>query len=81
MAKVQAALRKRAVPELVEPSEPNLLGDLTIDYVRRQMTVAGRLVQVMPTEYALKGCMLTGNSYTNSNTLILQRTVWQESNS
>ena len=32
------------MPELVEPSEPYLLGDLNIDYAQSRVTVAGRPV-------------------------------------
>ena len=52
-ARIQAALRKRAAPERVEPSEPYVRGDLSIDYARRQVTVAGSPVQLTATEYNL----------------------------
>ena len=44
---VRATLRRRADPE------PFALGDLAIDYDRRQVTVAGRAVELTPTEYEL----------------------------
>ena len=47
VARVRAALRRRADPE------PFVLGDLSIDYDRRQVTVAGRAVELTPTEYEL----------------------------
>ena len=40
-ARIRAALRKRAAPELAQPSEPYVRGDLIIDYPRRRVTVAG----------------------------------------
>ena len=52
-ARIRAALRRRAAPERVEPSEPYVRGDLTIDYARRLVTVAGSPVQLTATEYNL----------------------------
>ncbi len=47
-ARIRASLRKRAV---AEPSEPYVLGDLTIDYAGRGVTLAGQPVHLTPTEY------------------------------
>ena len=47
-ARVQAVLRR-----LTEPSESFRLGDLTIDYGGRRVTVAGRPVKLTATEYNL----------------------------
>ena len=49
-ARIRAALRKR---EVSEPSEPYVLGDLTIDYAERVVTLAGRPVELMAIEYRL----------------------------
>ena len=49
-ARIRAALRRRAA---AEPSEPYVLGDLTIDYARRRVTLAGQQVQLTPTEYGM----------------------------
>ena len=49
-ARIRAALRRR-VP--VEPSEPYVLGDLTVDYAGRRVVLAGRPVQLTPTEYRM----------------------------
>ena len=35
-ARIRAALRKRAAPELAQPSEPYVRGDLTVDYASAQ---------------------------------------------
>ena len=53
VARVQAALRRRAAPESGEPSEPYRLGDLTIDYTERRVTLAGRPVPLTDLEYRL----------------------------
>ena len=52
-ARIRAALRKRAFPELADPPEPYSLGDLVINYDERRVTLAGRPVQLPPREYAL----------------------------
>ena len=49
-ARIKSALRRRVT---VEPSEPYVLGDLTIDYARRRVSLAGRQVQLTPTEYGM----------------------------
>ena len=49
-ARIRAALRKRVT---VEPSEPYVMGDLTIDYARRRVSLAGREVRLTPTEYGM----------------------------
>ena len=46
-ARVRAALRRRA------GAEPFVLGDLSIDYEQRRVTVAGRAVRLTPIEYEL----------------------------
>ena len=46
-ARIRAALRRRAA---AEPSEPYVLGDLTVDYARRNVVLAGRPVYLTPIE-------------------------------
>ena len=53
VARIRAALRRREAPEWAEPSEPFVLGELTIDYAGRRVTVAGRPVQLTAIEYGL----------------------------
>ncbi len=52
-ARIRAALRKRAAPELAQPSEPYVRGDLTVDYARRRVTVAGTPVELTDIEYRM----------------------------
>ena len=40
-ARIRAALRKRAAPELAEPSRPYVRGELTVDYALHRVTLAG----------------------------------------
>ena len=48
IARIRAALRKREVPE---PSEPYVLGNLTIDYAARGVTLGGSPVRLTSIEY------------------------------
>ena len=47
-ARIRAALRRRAASE---PSAPYVLGDLTIDYAERRVTLAGRPFPFIAMEY------------------------------
>ena len=53
VARIRAAMRRRELPHRTLPGEPYVLGDLTIDYAERLVTLAGRPVEVSPTEYDL----------------------------
>ena len=53
VARVRAALRRQADPYRAESLEPYVLGDLTIDYTERRVTVANRPVELTATEYGL----------------------------
>ena len=53
VARIRAALRKRAAPELAQPSQPYVLGDLTVDYSQRRVTLAGRPVALTIIEYRM----------------------------
>ncbi len=52
-ARIEAALRKRAAPELAQPDEPYRCRELLIDYAQRRVTVAGREVALTVLEYRL----------------------------
>ena len=73
-ARIAAALRRREAPE---PSEPYVVGDLTIDYAGRRVTLAGEQVDLLPLEYRL----LVELSFSAGRTLtyehLLDR-VWRE---
>ncbi len=53
VARVRAALRRFGDPERAEPAEPFVLGDLTIDYAQRRVTVSGSPAPLTPTEFDL----------------------------
>ena len=53
VARVRSAMRRRLTQVRGEPSEPFALGDLTIDYAERGVSVAGSRVHLTPIEYDL----------------------------
>ena len=70
-ARVRAALRKG------EEAEPFVVGELTIHYEQREVTMAGRPVRLTVTEYELL-CVLSLNAGRVSTYDMLQRQVWGE---
>ncbi len=53
VARVRAALRRRAGSYQSQAPEPYAYGDLYIDYAERRVTLAGRVVQLRAKEYQL----------------------------
>ena len=53
MARIRAALRRGAAPSRTEPSEPCVLGELTLDYGERRVMVGPRRVRLTAIEYRL----------------------------
>ena len=53
VARVRSAMRRSLTRVQGQPSEPFVLGDLTIDYAERGVSVAGRRVRLTPIEYDL----------------------------
>ena len=53
VARVRAALRRFGEPVRPEPAQPFVLGDLTIDYAQRRVTIAGQPAPLTPTEFNL----------------------------
>ena len=74
-ARIRAALRKRAAPELTQPSEPYVRGDLTIDYARRRVTVAGNPVDLTDIEYRMLVELSVNAGRALTHERLLQR-VW-----
>ena len=52
-ARIEAVLRRRASSDRIRAREPYVLGDLTVNYAERHVTVAGRPVRLTATEYKL----------------------------
>ena len=79
VARVRAALRRQAAPYWGEPSEPYVLGDLTIDYAERRVTVAGRPVPLTATEYKLLFELSVNDGRVLTHDQLLRR-VWGPKN-
>ena len=73
-ARIKAALRKRVT---ADPSEPYVLGDLTIDYAQRRVTLAGRRVKLTPTEYGMLAELSAHAGRVLTHKHLLER-VWKE---
>ena len=73
-ARIKAALRRRVA---AEPSEPYVLGDLTIDYAQRRVTLAGRRVELTPTEYGMLAELSAHAGRVLTHERLLER-VWRE---
>ena len=52
-ARIEAVLRRRSASDRTRAREPYVLGDLTVNYAERRVTVAGRPVRLTATEYKL----------------------------
>ena len=53
VARIEAVRRRRTVPGWIPAREPFRLGDLTIDYAARLVTIGDRPLQLTATEYTL----------------------------
>ena len=73
-ARIRSALRRRVVSE---PSEPYVLGDLTIDYAQRLVTLAGRPVPLVAMEYRMLAELAANGGRVLTYEHLLER-VWGE---
>ena len=73
-ARIRAALRRRVSPE---PSEPYVLGGLTIDYAERRVVLNGRPVHLTPTEYRVLAELSANAGRVLTYERLLER-VWGE---
>ena len=71
-ARIRAALRRRAA---VEPPQPYVLGDLTIDYAERRVTLAGRALHLTATEYRMLAELSANAGRVLTHQYLLER-VW-----
>ncbi len=74
-ARIRAALRRREEREYAPPEEPFVLGYLKIDYERREVTLAGRPVNLTRLEYRLM-VELSANAGRLVTSEHLLRRVW-----
>ena len=75
VARIEAALRRRAGPRLTKQPEPYRLAGLTIDYAERAVSVNDRPVQLTATEYKLLYELSMNAGRVMSHNLLLQR-IW-----
>jgi PAS domain S-box-containing protein len=59
LARIAAALRRRVLPDVMEARPIFSLGDLTIDFTERRVTVGGQEVSLSATEYKILHQMAT----------------------
>ena len=74
-ARIRAALRKQVGPDPAEPTEPFEMGNLSIDYSRRRIQVAGLEVHLTPIEYDLLRALSMNAGRALSHGQLLRR-VW-----
>jgi DNA-binding response OmpR family regulator len=77
VARIRAALDKRAMYTQSKALEPYSVGDLTINYVERSVTVAGDPVRLTPTEYKLLYELSTNAGSVVTHDQLLER-VWDQ---
>ena len=75
IARIQATLRKEAETDQTEPDQPYVLGDLTINYEKRRVTVAGRRVRLTAKEYQLLYELSVGPGRVLTHDVLLRR-IW-----
>jgi PAS domain S-box-containing protein len=74
-ARMEVALRRRVSPDLLEERPPLVLGDLSIDFAERRVTVGGHPISLSATEYKLLYELATHVGRVLTHDQLLQR-VW-----
>ena len=80
VARVRGAMRRRIALSSPEPEEPFVLGDLTIDYAERRVSLAGRRVHLTPTEHELLVELSVNSGRVLTFDVLLER-VWSPGHS
>ena len=75
IARIRAAMRRQDSPYRAWSAEPYVVGDLTIDYAARIVTLAGQQVEVTPIEYGLLVELSISGGRVVTHDRLLQR-VW-----
>ena len=75
LARIEAVLRRRLLPDVMEARAPYVLDDLTINFAERNVTVGGRTVSLSATEYRLLYELAIHAGRVLTHDQILQR-VW-----
>ena len=74
-ARIRAALRRQSEPSPGEPTVSFAVGELSIDYAQRRVTLAGEPVELTNTEYAVLYQLAVQAPKVLTHSLLLQR-VW-----
>ena len=75
VARVQAVLRRWTATESEEPPDPYAVGDLTVDYAERRVSLAGRPVRLTDIEYRMLYELSVNAGRVLAHAELLQR-VW-----
>ena len=75
VARIRSALRRQISPQLAQPVDSFVLGDLTINYAERVVTIAGQAVKLTNTEYRLLSELSINAGRVCTHNHLLQR-VW-----
>lgn len=75
LARVEAVLRRRVMPDIAEVKPPFVLEDLTINFAERLVTVGAKAVSLTATEYKLLYELATNAGAVLTHDQILRR-VW-----
>ena len=78
-ARIRAALRRTAGADPGDTASPFALGDLTIDYARRRVEIAGRPVHLTPIEYEMLRVLSLNGGRALTHEQLLRR-VWRVTN-
>ena len=77
VARVRAVLRRFGEPQIPSPAEPFVLGDLTIDYAARRVTVSGRPPPPTPSTSSLNPAWATGCRRVSRLSSLLENPIWE----
>ena len=78
LARIQSVLRRAQALSMGANEEPFVSADLHIDFLRREVTVGGRLVRLTPTEYNLLYHLARNAGRVMSHRVLLERVWGQE---
>ena len=77
VARIKAALRRRVISE---PTEPYVMGNLTVNFAERNVTLAGRPVPLVAMEYRMLAELAANAGRVLTYEYLLER-VWSETSS
>jgi two-component system KDP operon response regulator KdpE len=75
LARIEATLRRRVMPDRMEVQAPFVLGNLAVNFAQRRVTLGDQPVSLSATEYKLLYELATHAGLVLTHTQLLQR-VW-----